>query len=53
MQNSKIDDIINQDLNDAKKLKVRGTPTIFINGKILDRLSSNALNDAVENEIYK
>lgn len=53
MQNSKIDDIINQDLSDAKKLKVRGTPTIFINGKILDRLSSNALNDAVENEIYK
>lgn len=53
MNNSKIEDIINQDLNDARKLNVRGTPTIFINNKILPTLSFDALINAVEDEIYK
>lgn len=53
MNNSKIEDIINQDLNDARKLNVRGTPTIFINDKILPTLSYDALINAVEDEIYK
>ncbi|AXX84813.1 DsbA family protein [Aliarcobacter skirrowii] len=53
MKNPKIDEIIKQDREDANALGVRGTPTIFVNGKQLQELSQKALFDLVEKEIYK
>ena len=53
MNNPKYDEIINIDTSDARKLGVRGTPTIFVNGVELKTLSTKALFDLVEAEIYK
>lgn len=53
MKNPKIDEIIKQDREDANALGVRGTPTIFVNGKQLQELSHKDLFDLVEKEIYK
>lgn len=52
-KDAKIDKIINLDLSDAKQLNVRGTPTIFVNGKKLSVLSQKELFNLVESEIYK
>lgn len=43
--------VITRDMNDGKILEVRGTPTLFINGKRLERLSYNDLKLAVEAEL--
>jgi len=48
-----IDGMLSLDRADATKLKVRGTPTFFVNGKELKRLSYQSLLDLVESEIYK
>jgi protein-disulfide isomerase len=53
MNNPKIDEIIAQDRADATALGVRGTPTLFVNGVLLNSLSQKALFDLVEKEIYK
>ena len=51
--NPKIDKIMEIDSSDARELEVRGTPTIFVNGKRLAVLSQKDLFDLVEAEIYK
>lgn len=48
-----IDRKLNFDRIDAAILGVRGTPTLFVNGKKLSTLSYKALLDLVESEIYK
>ncbi len=48
-----IDGMLNLDRTDAQKLQVRGTPTFFVNGKQLKKLSYQSLLDLVESEIYK
>ena len=48
-----VDGMLNLDREDAMNLKVRGTPTFFVNGKRLTSLSYKALLDLVESEIYK
>lgn len=53
MKNPKIDEIIAQDRKDAESLGVRGTPTLYVNGVLLEKLSDKALFDLVEKEIYK
>lgn len=45
--------VIAQDLNDGKALDVRGTPTFFINGVKLGRLSYNDMKTAVEEALKK
>jgi len=52
-QEINVDSMLAQDRADATKLGVRGTPTIFVNGKKLERLSGQSLNDLIESEIYK
>lgn len=52
-KNPKIDKIMEIDSSDARELQVRGTPTIFVNGKRLAVLSQKDLFDLVEAEIYK
>lgn len=44
---------INQDLTDGKALGVNGTPTIFINGKMLDRINPSHFFEKIEEELRK
>ena len=53
MNDPKIVEMMNTDMEDAKTLLVNGTPTFFVNGKKLENLSYKALNALVESEIYK
>lgn len=48
-----VDDMLAKDREDARTLKVRGTPSFFVNGKKLEKLSGQGLMDLVEGEIYK
>ena len=52
-KNPEIDKIMDIDMEDARELNVRGTPTIFVNEKRLSVLSQKDLFDLVEAEIYK
>jgi protein-disulfide isomerase len=45
--------IIDQDLNLGTRLKVRGVPTLFINGRPVKYRSLNALSNMVETELAK
>ena len=47
------DEMMDIDSNDSRTLGVRGTPTIFVNGKRLSVLSYSTLSELVESEIYK
>jgi len=53
MKNPQINEIIAQDRKDAEALQVRGTPTLYVNGVLLEKLTQKALFDLVEKEIYK
>lgn len=48
-----IDGLLSLDRNDAQTLNVLGTPSFYVNGKPLKRLSYQSLLDLVESEIYK
>ena len=47
------DEMMDIDANDSRKLGVRGTPTVFVNGKKLEVLSYRTLIQLVESELYK
>ena len=47
------DEMMDIDSQDARTLGVRGTPSIFVNGKRLAILSYSTLVELVESEIYK
>lgn len=53
MNNPKFDEIINIDRLDAQRLYVKGTPSIFINGKKLFVLSADTLEDLYLSKAYK
>ncbi|RXJ60806.1 DsbA family protein [Candidatus Marinarcus aquaticus] len=53
MNNDTCETIMQLDIEDANTLGVRGTPTIFVNGKELETLSYPAFKMLLENEIYK
>lgn len=53
MQNPDIKKRINLDLVDSQMLGVRGTPTIFINGKRLSKLSHDSLENLYISEAFK
>jgi predicted DsbA family dithiol-disulfide isomerase len=46
-----INNIINRDTQEASRIGVRGTPSVFINGKRLDQRSLEAFSTAIEKEI--
>ncbi len=48
-----ISNLINQDLLNGNQVGVRGTPTIFINGKLLANRSLDGFSDAIEAELKK
>ena len=43
--------LINRDLQEGSRIGVRGTPSIFINGKRLGQRSLEAFSSAIENEL--
>ena len=51
MNDPEIQQIIDQDLADARTLNVRKTPGFFVNGKPLERFGYQQLRDLVESEI--
>jgi protein-disulfide isomerase len=46
-----IDKLIQQDIDDGKRLNVRQTPTFFVNGKRLKRLGYEILKRVIEHEL--
>jgi len=48
-----VDTLLELDRTDAALLGVRGTPTFYVNGKLLRDLNHKKLLDLVESEIYK
>ncbi|MFA7083515.1 MAG: thioredoxin domain-containing protein [Arcobacteraceae bacterium] len=53
MNDPKFVELMDIDMQDARELELTGTPTFFVNGKMLENLTYEALNALVESEIYK
>lgn len=51
MEDPAIMDRIKQDMEDVKRLNVRGTPTFYVNGKPLSRFGKAALVEAIDAEL--
>ncbi|MCJ7500710.1 DsbA family protein [bacterium] len=45
--------LINRDLREGSRIGVRGTPTIFVNGKRLEQRSIEAFSAAIESELNR
>lgn len=50
-RNPEIEELLKQEADDIKSVGIRGTPTLFVNGRLLRSLSPKHLRDAVEKEI--
>jgi protein-disulfide isomerase len=50
-KNVKFNNLINRDLQEGSRIGVRGTPTVFINGKRLGQRSLGAFSAAIEAEL--
>ena len=50
-ESPEIASLINRDLKEGNRIGVRGTPTIFINGKRLGQRSMEAFSAAIESEL--
>ena len=53
MNDPKIRAMINQDLRDGARAGVRGTPTIFINGRRLKNISLRGFQAVIDKELQK
>jgi protein-disulfide isomerase len=53
MNDSQIQQVINQDLQDVAKAEVRATPTIFVNGALLRNNSPEEIQAAIDKELEK
>ena len=51
--NPVITSLINRDLREGSRIGVRGTPTIFVNGKRLEQRSLEAFSAAIESELNR
>lgn len=45
--------LIDRDVNNGRQANVRGTPTIFVNGKVLNQRSLPGFQQAIEAELKK
>lgn len=48
-----IDSLLQADMEDLKKIGIRGTPTFYVNGTLLERLGEQPLRELVQQEIGK
>ena len=46
-----IDETIKQDMNDVQSIKIKGTPTFYVNGQELSKLGPQELYDLVKSEV--
>ena len=53
MKDPKIKAMIRQDLRDGSQAGVRGTPTIFINGRRLNNRTPQGFQAAIDKELQK
>ena len=53
MQSPTIKTLITRDMNNGREVGVRGTPTIFINGKTLRNRSMSGIYQVIEAELKK
>jgi predicted DsbA family dithiol-disulfide isomerase len=53
MNDPQIAQAVNQDYQDGRKADVRGTPTIFVNGALLNNTSPEGLQAAIDKELEK
>ena len=51
--NPEITSLINRDLREGSRIGVRGTPTIFVNGKRLEQRSIEAFSTVIESELNR
>lgn len=51
MNDPAVQGIITRDMNEGSQAEVPGTPTVFINGKLLQFRSGQDIEQAIENEI--
>jgi len=45
--------LIDKDMNDGRQANVRGTPTIFVNGKLLNQRTLQGFQQVIEAELRK
>lgn len=53
MNDPALQGLINRDMNEGARAEVRGTPTLFINGKIMQVRSFPELEQTIEAELKK
>lgn len=53
LNSQKIKAMVDRDLSEGRQLGIKGTPTIFINGKYLEGKSAEAITDMIEAELNK
>lgn len=53
MNDPTIDSILSADMEDLKQIGIRGTPTFYVNGTLLERLGEQPLRDLVQREVDK
>ena len=53
MNSSAVQYIINRDIQNGRQIGVRGTPTVFINGKRLINRNFSGLTEMIESELKK
>jgi predicted DsbA family dithiol-disulfide isomerase len=53
MKDPEIERMINQDLQNGFKIQVQGTPTVFVNGKLVRRADIRGILEVVESELKR
>jgi protein-disulfide isomerase len=53
LKNPAVASLIDRDLENGRQVKVQGTPTIFVNGKLLNQRSLQGFQQVVEAELKK
>jgi len=53
MKDKKLSERINADIQEGKKIGVRGTPTLFINGRRVQKRSIESLSQMIDEELAR
>jgi len=53
MNSSVITDLINRDIKNGRQVGVRGTPTIFVNGKLLKKRDLGGFSEMIDAELKR
>lgn len=53
LKDPRIASLIDRDFNDGLQANIRGTPTVFVNGKLLSQESLSGFQEAIEAELKK